>query len=106
MGEVDVVAGLLEQVGEPLPAVGRLERYVRPVGVAEQLPERIRVVDDPPRERKLPVLVNDRDLRAPAVQVDADQRVGLLTVGTSVSNCPAARAQSARSRSLQFGAEG
>jgi hypothetical protein len=67
-----VVAGLPEQVGQPLSAEGRLERHMRPVGVAEQLRERIRVVDDPPRERKLSVLVNDRDLRAPAVQVDAD----------------------------------
>ena len=30
------------------------------------------VVDDPPGERQLAVLVDDRDLRAPAVQVDAD----------------------------------
>ena len=72
VGEVHVVAGLLEQVGQPLPAVGRLERHVRPVRVAEQLPERVAVVDDPARERKLSVLVDDRDLRAPTVQVDAD----------------------------------
>ena len=35
--EVHVKAGVLEQLGQPLPAVGRLERDVRPVGVAEQL---------------------------------------------------------------------
>ncbi len=72
MREVHVVAGLLEQLREPLPAVGRLERHVRAVRVAEQLPERVAVVDDPARERKLSVLVDDRDLRAAAVQVDAD----------------------------------
>ena len=72
VGEMYVIACLLEQVGQPLPAVGGLERHVRPVRVAEQLPERAWVVDDPARERKLAVLVDDRDLRAPAVQVDAD----------------------------------
>src|SRR5437764_8849538 len=43
-----------------------------PVRVAEQLAERVAVVDDPPGERQLAVLVDDRDLRTPAVQVDAD----------------------------------
>jgi hypothetical protein len=70
--EVHVVAGLLEQLGQPLPPVGGLERHVRGVGVAEQLLERAWVVDDAARECQLPVLVDDRDLRAPAVQVDAD----------------------------------
>ncbi len=76
--EVHVIAGLLEQLGQPLPAVGRLERDMRARRVAEQLAERLAVVDDPPRERQLAVLVDDRDLRAPAVQVDADpaRRVG------------------------------
>ena len=40
--EVHVIAGLLEQLGEPLPAVGRLQRHMRPVRVAEQLAERAR----------------------------------------------------------------
>jgi hypothetical protein len=39
--------------------------------VAEQLTERVAVVDDPARERELAVLVDDRDLRTPSVRVDA-----------------------------------
>ena len=72
MREMHVIAGLLEQLREPLPAVGRLERDVRSLRVAEQLQECLAVVDDPAREHKLSMLVDDRDLRAPAVQVDAD----------------------------------
>jgi hypothetical protein len=75
VGEVHVVAGLLEQLRQPLPAVGRLERYVCPVRVAEQLAERLAVVDHPARERKLPLLFDDRDLRTTTVQVDADPAI-------------------------------
>ena len=79
----------------PLPFTGRLLRVgqrerttaiqlhtLAPIGrhpilparrrVAEQLPERLPVVVDPARGRQFPVLVDDRDLRASAVQVDAD----------------------------------
>lgn len=51
MREVQVIAGILEQLGRPLPAVGRLQRDVRPTvtGVAEQRQERVAVVGDPPR---------------------------------------------------------
>src|SRR5512142_2545437 len=56
--EVQVIAGFLEQLREPLPAVGRLQRHVRAIGIAEQLQERGPVVDDPPGELKLAVLVD------------------------------------------------
>jgi hypothetical protein len=79
--EVHVVAGLLQQLGQPLPAVGRLERHVRARGIAEQTAERVAVVDDPTRERQLAVLVDDSDLRAPAVRSMPTHRVGLNTVG-------------------------
>jgi len=46
---------------------------MRPLRVAEQLPERDAVVDDPPGERQLPVRIDDRDLRTPPLP--------LLTVG-------------------------
>jgi hypothetical protein len=45
---------------------------VRSLGVAKQLKHRLAIVDDPLGQRELPVLVDHRDLRTPAVQVDAD----------------------------------
>ena len=70
--EVQVIAGFLEQLGQPLPAVGRLQHDVRALRVAQQLQKRLAVVDDPPRELKLPVLVDHRDLRTAPMQVNAD----------------------------------
>ena len=46
MGKVHVVAGLLEQLGQPLPAVGRLQRNVRPIRVVQLLKECLAVADD------------------------------------------------------------
>jgi hypothetical protein len=59
---MQVIAGLLEQLGQPFPAVGRLQRDVRLGRVAEQLQERVAVVDDPTRRRQLAVRVDDGDL--------------------------------------------
>jgi hypothetical protein len=68
MGQVELVACVLEQVGEPLPAVGRLEGDP---GVAfefgEELEEGGRIVGDPPRERLGALLVDHRDVRALAM---------------------------------------
>ena len=78
MREVHVKAGVLEQFGEPLPAVGRLERDVRALGLAEHREDRLPAGRDPLLQGQIAVLVDDRDLRAAAVQVDADpaRRVG------------------------------
>jgi hypothetical protein len=70
--EVHVKAGVLEQLGGPFPAVGRLQRDMRVLRIAEQLADRLAPCRDPFGQRQLAVLVDDRDLRAPAVQVDAD----------------------------------
>jgi transposase len=68
---VQLVAGLLEQIGEPLPAVGRLERNVGlAADLGQQRKERPRVVDDPSRQDLVAGLVEDRDVRALAMQVD------------------------------------
>jgi hypothetical protein len=75
--EMHVKAGVLEQFRESLPAVGRLQRDVRDVGVAEQLADRLASGRDPLRERQLAVLADDRDLRAAAVQSMPTHRVGL-----------------------------
>jgi hypothetical protein len=64
--EVHVKAGVLEQLGEPFPAVGRLQRDMRSLWVAEQFGDRLASGRDPFGERQLSVLVNDRDLRAPS----------------------------------------
>jgi hypothetical protein len=63
MGQVQLVAVVLEQVGQPLPAVGRLERDLGlAVELAEQRHERIGVVDDPAREQLAAALVERRDV--------------------------------------------
>ena len=56
MSEVQLVAGVLEQIRQPLPAVGSLERHMRPVRVAETLKERLSLVDDPAPKLDLPLL--------------------------------------------------
>jgi hypothetical protein len=60
---VEVIARLFEQLGQPLPAIGRLQRDVCPaLGVAEQLQEGLTVVDDPTRHRQLTLLVDNGDV--------------------------------------------
>jgi hypothetical protein len=72
--EVQLVAGVLEQFGQPLPAVGRLDGDPRLARKAtEQLKEDIRVVGDPPREGEFAVLVDHRDMRTASMQVDANR---------------------------------
>jgi hypothetical protein len=67
MREMQLVAGVLEQIGEPL----------------------LRIVDDPAREQLPPVLVQRRDMRALAVQVDTDpatiRHQGLLRPGLQIA---------------------
>jgi len=65
---------VLEQVRQPLPAVGRLERDLGlAVELAELRHERVGVVGDPAREQLAAVLVERRDVRALAMQIDADR---------------------------------
>src|SRR5688500_4838365 len=74
MREVKLEARLLEQLGQPLPTVGRLDRDLGlAVDPPKQLEKRGRVVFDPAREDLPPLLVDDRDVRAALVQVDADR---------------------------------
>ena len=86
MREVQLVPLRLQQLGQPLPTVGRLQRNLQ---LAAQLGQdrlqRLRLVHDPPREQLRPLRVQRRDLRALAVQVDADvdHCLGLLPVPTS-----------------------
>jgi hypothetical protein len=81
MREVHVLARLLQQVGEPLPAVGRLERDVRPLRIAEQLLERFAVIDDPPRQRQLAVLVDAAICERRRCRSMPTQRLPLVMVG-------------------------
>jgi hypothetical protein len=73
MRETQLVPLLLEQIGEPFPAVGRLERDLQ---LAAQLSkdrlQRLRLVDHPAREQLRPGLVERGDLRALAMEIDAD----------------------------------
>jgi hypothetical protein len=71
---VKLIAVLLEQFGQPLPAVGRLERDPGvAVELGQQLDEGLRIVDDPARKEKLPLIADHGDVRALAMQVDADR---------------------------------
>ena len=71
--EMQLVARLFEQVGQPLPAVGRLERDLELIAQSlQQLEKALRVVGDPAREQLLTVPVEDGDLRAIAVEIDPD----------------------------------
>jgi hypothetical protein len=42
------------------------------LGVTEELQERVAIIDDPARDSQLALLVDDGDVRAFAMQVDAD----------------------------------
>ena len=95
--EMHVVAGLLQELCQPLPAVGRLERDVRAPRLAEQLHKRVAVVDHPPREQQLAVVVDRRDLRAATVQVDADPTI---TVGHDRSSSRIVRPRGRTPRGL------
>src|SRR5215216_3394157 len=72
MREVQLVACVLEQIGQPFPAVGRLERDPGLLELAEQVEKRCRIVDDPARDQLASLLAEDGDLRALAVEVDTD----------------------------------
>jgi hypothetical protein len=51
---------LLEQLGQPLPAIGRLERKLGLLAEpAEQLAEALTIVDQPAREQLSAVLIHD-----------------------------------------------
>src|SRR5205814_5739208 len=73
MREVQLVALLLEQVGEPLPAVGRLERDLQLAAeLGQDRFQRLRVVRDSTREQLPALLVESGALRALAMEFDAD----------------------------------
>jgi hypothetical protein len=74
MGEVELIARPLEDIGEPLPAVGRLQRDLR---LALQLPKELQegggIVLDPPRDDLVALPVDGCEVRAAAMQVDTDR---------------------------------
>jgi hypothetical protein len=60
---MQLAAVVLEQLRQPLPAVGRLQRELRlPTQLVEQFAEPLRIVDEPARAQLPAVLVDDRDL--------------------------------------------
>jgi hypothetical protein len=64
---------LLEQIGQPLPAVGRLQRDLHVIVQSlQQLEKGLGLVDDPTREDLATVAVEHGDLRAVAVEIDSD----------------------------------
>ena len=79
--EVHVIAGVLEQLGEPLPAVGRLERDMRAHRVAEQFDERLAPSRDPLLKRELAVLVDIAICERRRCRSMPTQRLGLDMVG-------------------------
>ena len=81
MSEVELDPLGLEQVGEPLPAEGGLERDLRVrAQLGEDGAQRVRVVRHPAREQLETLLVEGGDVRGPAMEVDADvDHGGLLS---------------------------
>ena len=73
IGQMDLVAHLFQEIGGPVPAIGRLDDDVAAHrGCAHLLGEADRVVVDPDRVDLLSGLVHPVDDRPSAVQVDAD----------------------------------
>jgi hypothetical protein len=63
MGKMQLVAGVLEQIGQPFPSVGRLERDPGVIAqFVQQAEEGLGLVDDPAREQLIAVLIEDGDL--------------------------------------------
>jgi hypothetical protein len=81
VGQVELDPLGIEEVCEPLPAEGRLERHPRlPSQLREDGTQRLRVVRDPTREQLQALLVEGSHVRGPAVEVDADvDHGGLLS---------------------------
>jgi hypothetical protein len=74
MREVQLITGLLEQLSQPLPTIGRLQRHPGlAIDPRQQLQKRLRVVDDPARQHLGAIRVDHGDVRALAMQVDADR---------------------------------
>jgi len=99
MRQMQLAALGLEQLGQPLPPVGGLER--EPVVVAqlaEQLAEALGVVDQPPRQQLLAALVNHRDMRALAMQVNPDVHHAWASFGPGTQRAPGGIARRAPGR--------
>jgi hypothetical protein len=89
VGEVQLVAFLLEQIGQPFPAVGRLERDLRVIAqFVQEAEEDLRVVDDAAREQLSAVLIEDGDLRALAVEINPDVHHHWASFGPDFDNRP------------------
>lgn len=91
MREMQLAALVLEQLGEPLPTLGRVQREpgVR-TQLVEQFAEQLGIVDEPAREQLPAVLVNDRDVRALAMQVDSDVNNAWASFGPRTQRAPGA----------------
>lgn len=91
MRQVQLAPLGLEQLREPLPAVGRLQREASVLTeLAEQFTEALGVVDQPAREQLLAGLVDDRDVRALAVQLDSDVNHAWASFGPGTQHAPGA----------------
>jgi hypothetical protein len=91
MREMQLAALALEQLRQPLPAVGRLQHEASLLTeLAEQRPEALRVVDQPPREQLPAALVDDRHVRAPAMQIDSDVNHAWASFGPGTQRAPGA----------------
>ena len=72
--EVQLVAGVLEQIGQPLPAVGRLQRDpALALDFGQQRQDRRPIVDEASRAQLAALIVEHCHVRALAMQVDADR---------------------------------
>ena len=73
MREVQLVPFLLEQVGEPLPTVGRLECDLQLAAeLGQDRLQRLWLVRDSARQQLRPLLIESSDLRTLAMEIDTD----------------------------------
>jgi hypothetical protein len=70
---VQLAAAVLQQLRQPLPPIGGLQRERRLTPeLGDHLLKDVGVVDDPTRQHLRAALVDRRDMRALAMQIDTD----------------------------------
>src|SRR5271166_326060 len=96
MSQVQLIAAVLEQLGEPLPAIGRLHRDLAlTLQASEQLEELLTAIRDPLRQKQLALLIDHRDMRTATMKINpnsghesASRKRGRATSSTAIDPAP------------------
>jgi hypothetical protein len=91
MRQMQLAALILEQLGQPLPAIGRFQREPGVLAELGQQPAKhLRIVREPPRQSLAAVLLDNGDMRALAMQVDPDVHHARASLGPGTQHAPGA----------------